>query len=101
MDDMDRFRAIELPPHYDPSKVAEVWRVAYNQLAPQAEEWAKRHGVLPASSDRLRVALVLVDLQNTFCTPGFELYVGDTAVEDSRRLSEFIYRHLGAITHIS
>jgi len=98
---MDRFRAIELPPHYDSSKVAEVWRVAYNQLAPQAEEWAKRHGVLPASSDRLRVALVLVDLQNTFCTPGFELYVGDTAVEDSRRLSEFIYRHLGAITHIS
>src|SRR5690606_19729583 len=93
--------ALPLPPHFDPDKVGEVWRVSYNDLAPQAEEWAARHGVQAAASDHLRVALVLVDMQNTFCTPGFELYVGDSAVGDSRRLCEFIYRNLSAITQIS
>ena len=29
----------------------------------------------PAADDRLRVALVVVDMQNTFCSPGFELFV--------------------------
>ena len=92
---------LALPPHYDPAKVAEVWRVPYNEIAPQAEEWAARHGIPPAESDELRVSLVLVDVQNTFCTPGFELFVGDSAVEDSRRLCEFIYRNLGVITQIT
>jgi nicotinamidase-related amidase len=47
---------------------------------------------------------MLVDLQNTFCIPGFELYVGGRsgtgAVEDSRRLCSFIYRNLHLITQI-
>ena len=97
----DRFASLALPAHYDPGRVSEVWRVPYNDLAPQAVEWAKRHGIAPAGSDEFRVALVLVDVQNTFCTPGFELYVGDAAVGDSRRLCEFIYRNLHAITQIS
>jgi nicotinamidase-related amidase len=48
--------------------------------------------------------LVIVDCQNTFCIPGFELFVGGRsgmgAVEDNVRLCEFIYRNLGAITEI-
>jgi len=43
--------------------------------------------------------LLLVDCQNTFCTPGFELFVPG-APDDSRRLCEFVYRNLGAITQI-
>jgi len=43
-------------------------------------------------------------VQNTFCIPDFELFVagrsGMGAVEDCRRLCEFIYRNLGAITQI-
>jgi nicotinamidase-related amidase len=50
------------------------------------------------------VGLLLVDVQNTFCIPGFELYVGGEsgtgAVDDNRRLCEFIYRNLGRITQI-
>jgi nicotinamidase-related amidase len=46
-----------------------------------------------------------VDVQNTFCIPGYELYVGGRsgtgAVDDNRRLVQFIYRNLGAITEIS
>jgi nicotinamidase-related amidase len=48
---------------------------------------------------------MLVDVQNTFCLPGFELYVagrsGTGAVDDNRRLCEFIYRNLGVITQIT
>ena len=58
----------------------------------------------PAADDRFRVALVVVDVQNTFCTPGFELFVagrtGTGALDDSRRLCEFVYRNLGALTGI-
>jgi nicotinamidase-related amidase len=45
-----------------------------------------------------------VDVQNTFCVPGFELFVGGRsgtgAVDDNRRLSEFIYRNLGTLTQV-
>jgi nicotinamidase-related amidase len=45
------------------------------------------------------VCLLAVDVQNTFCTPGFELFVPG-APDDNRRLCEFVYRNLGAITEI-
>jgi nicotinamidase-related amidase len=45
-----------------------------------------------------------VDVQNTFCIPGFELFVagrsGTGAVDDNRRLCEFLYRNLGTITQV-
>ena len=48
---------------------------------------------------------MLIDVQNTFCIPDFELYVagssGHGAVEDNIRLCEFIYRNLGEITRIT
>jgi nicotinamidase-related amidase len=58
----------------------------------------------PAAEDSTRVCLVAVDVQNTFCIPAFELFVagrsGTGAVDDNRRLSEFIYRNLGTITEV-
>jgi nicotinamidase-related amidase len=42
---------------------------------------------------------MVVDVQNTFCTPGFELFVPG-APDDNRRLCEFVYRNLGAITQV-
>jgi len=81
-----------------------VWRVAYEDRAREAPAWAAEHGVGPASEDTVRIALLAVDVQNTFCIPGFELYVGGRsgtgAVDDSRRLAEFLYRNLGAITQV-
>ncbi len=95
---------LPLPPHFDAKKTGEVWRVPYQQRAEQAEAWAKEHGVAPASRDRFRICLLPVDVQNTFCIPGFELYVGGRsgtgAVEDNRRLCEFIYRNLRVITEM-
>jgi nicotinamidase-related amidase len=81
-----------------------VWRVAYEDRAREAPAWAAEHGVGPASEDAVRIALLAVDVQNTFCIPGFELYVsgrsGTGAVDDSRRLAEFLYRNLGAISQV-
>jgi nicotinamidase-related amidase len=97
-------KELPLPPHYDPARVGEIWRVPYEDRAREAAAWAGRHGIPPASHDPVRIALMLVDLQNTFCVPGFELFVGGRsgmgAVEDNRRLCAFIYRNLHLITQI-
>lgn len=93
-----------LPPHFDPERVGEIWRVPYQQRAAEAERWAKEQGIPPAEADRVRVGLLLIDVQNTFCIPGFELFVAGSgglgAVEDNRRLCQFIYRNLACITQI-
>jgi nicotinamidase-related amidase len=84
--------------------VGEVWRVPYEERFADATRWREEHALPPAAADRFRLALVAVDVQNTFCTPGFELFVagrsGRGALDDSRRLCEFLYRNLGAITQV-
>jgi nicotinamidase-related amidase len=95
---------LSVPVHFDPGRVGEVWKVSYEERAREAEAWAREHSVTPAAEDELRVCLVAVDVQNTFCIPGFELFVagrsGTGAVDDNRRLCEFIYRNLATITRI-
>ena len=95
---------LPIPSHFNPEKVAEVWKVAYQSLAEAAEKWAKQNKLQPAARDKFKISLLLVDVQNTFCIPGFELYVGGTsgtgAVDDNRRLCNFIYRNLNVITQI-
>jgi nicotinamidase-related amidase len=97
-------RELPLPQHFDPSRVGEVWRVPYEARAQDAEAWAEAHGLSPAAEDSFRICLLAVDVQNTFCIPDFELFVagrsGTGAVDDNRRLCEFVYRNLGSITQI-
>ena len=98
------FAELSLPPHFDPAKVGQVWKVPYQQRAAEAAAWARQHGLRPAADDQFKICLVAVDMQNTFCIPEFELYVGGRsgtgAIDDNRRLCEFIYRNLGALTQI-
>ena len=93
-----------IPPHVAPAQVGAVWRVPYQDRAAGALEWAQQNNLLPAANDQFRICVIAVDLQNTFCVPGFELYVGGRsgtgAVDDTRRLCEFVYRNLGSITQI-
>ncbi len=95
---------LPIPDHFDSERVGEVWRVPYEERAREAEEWAARHGVRQAADDDPRVCLLLVDVQNTFCAPGYELFVGGRsgtgAVDDNRRLCAFLYRNLGTITRV-
>ncbi|MBD2564669.1 MULTISPECIES: isochorismatase [Nostoc] len=95
---------LPIPPHFNSNKVGEVWRVPYQECATAGEVWAQKHDIKPASLDKTRICLLLIDVQNTFCIPGFELFVGGKsgkgAVDDNVRLCEFIYRNLGVITQI-
>jgi nicotinamidase-related amidase len=95
---------LPIPEHYKRDRVNQVWRVPYGELAAAAPAWANSHRISPGAADQERVCLVAIDVQNTFCIPGFELYVGGAtgqgAVEDTGRLCEFIYRNLGRITEI-
>ncbi len=95
---------LPIPSHFNSNQVGAVWRVPYQERAAEAENWAKQQNIKPASLDKIRICLLLIDVQNTFCIPGFELFVsgksGTAAVDDNRRLCEFIYRNLGIITKI-
>jgi nicotinamidase-related amidase len=95
---------LPLPAHFDPSRVGEVWRVPYEDRAREAAAWADEHGLGRAADDAFRLCVLAVDIQNTFCIPDFELFVagrsGTGAVDDNRRLCEFLYRNLGEITQI-
>src|SRR2546421_617397 len=95
---------LPLPAHFDPSRVGEVWRVPYEDRAREAPAWADEHRLGPATEDAFRLCLLAVDVQNTFCIPDFELFVagrsGTGAVDDNRRLCQFVYRNLGEITQI-
>jgi nicotinamidase-related amidase len=95
---------LPLPPHVDLERVGEVWRVDYETRFAEATAWSSDHGLTSAASDQQRVCLLVVDAQNTFCTPGFELFVGGRsgtgALDDNRRLCAFVYRNLRAITDV-
>jgi nicotinamidase-related amidase len=97
-------RELPLPAHFEPARVGDVWRVPYEDRAREAPAWSREHGLRPAAEDSFRICLLLVDVQNTFCIPDFELFVagrsGTGAVDDNRRLCEFVYRNLGWITQI-
>ncbi|MCU0600383.1 MAG: hypothetical protein MUE70_14130 [Desulfobacterales bacterium] len=96
--------ALPIPGFYNKKTVGDVWRVPYQVRAGQAEAWAIEHRITPASHDSFNIYLLLVDVQNTFCIPGFELFVGGAsgtgAVDDNQRLCEFIYQNLHRLTRI-
>lgn len=94
-------QTLPIPAHFQSSQVGEVWRVLYASRSTEARSWAKQYEISPAASDRTRICLLAIDVQNTFCIPEFELFVGGQsgrgAIDDTIRLCEFIYRNLGTI----
>jgi len=96
---------LPLPEHYNNKNLGSVWKVNYEERAKNAKSWSEKHSIASSNNDKHTICLVLIDVQNTFCTPGFELYVGGRsgtgAIDDNKRLCEFIYRNLNKITHIT
>lgn len=96
---------LSIPAHYKSDTVGKVWKVNYQERLQGAKQWSVTHDIAPSANDRYKVCLVAIDVQNTFCTPDFELYVGGRsgtgAVDDNKRLCEFIYRNLNKITNIT
>ncbi|MFN7161043.1 MAG: isochorismatase [Candidatus Gracilibacteria bacterium] len=95
---------MNIPPYFNTKKLETFYRVPYLERAEDAREWKEKYDITPSSTDKEKVALLLIDVQNTFCLPEFELYVGGRsgrgAIEDNVRLCEFIYKNLGKITSI-
>ncbi len=95
---------LPLPPFFDETAASRVYRVPYQQRADEARAWAEAHGIRAATEDRERVALLLIDVQNTFCLPEFELFVagrsGRGAVEDALRIATLLYRRLDRVTQV-
>ncbi len=89
---------------FDPASAARLYRVPYAKRAAEATALAATQGIRPAAEDRVRVGLLAIDVQNTFCLPEFELFVagrsGRGAVEDNARLCAFVYRNLGRISEV-
>jgi len=96
--------SLSAPPFFDPEAASRVFRVPYEDRAREARVWAVAHGIRPGAEDRARTALLLVDVQNTFCLPEHELFVagrsGRGAMEDSGRLAGFLYRNLPRVTQV-
>jgi nicotinamidase-related amidase len=99
-------KALPLPPFFDPSN-AERHAFAPDpaRLFAAATEWRREHGVLPAGGDRRNMHLLLIDVQRDFCFPEGSLYVagrsGRGALDDNRRIAEFVYRNLHRITNVT
>jgi nicotinamidase-related amidase len=98
-------KASQVPDFFDPEKLNQVYRVPYQERAEQAREYARIHNLIPAAEVDWKVELVLIDVQNTFCIPGFELFVagpsGTGAVDDNQRLVSWIYKNLDQISGIT
>jgi len=99
-------RPLPLPAVFDP-KNAEKWEYAPDQqkLFGDAAEWSKAHGITPAATDKKNVHLLLIDVQKDFCFPKGSLYVGGRngrgALDDSRRIAEFVYRNMNVLTNVT
>lgn len=98
------YEELPLPAHYYKSRIDQVYKVNYQNLAEEAISWRKEHQLDTEHMPGHRICLLLIDCQNTFCTPGFELFVagrsGNAAVLDSARICEFVYKNLGLFSDI-
>ncbi len=103
---MQQSKTYPIPSFYDANHAGEYGFSPDQQaLLSQAGEWARAHGIVPSVKDERNVHLLLIDVQKDFCFPKGTLYVGGRsgrgAIDDSRRIAEFIYRNLGVLTNIS
>lgn len=99
-------RQLPLPTFFK-AKNADDWAYEPNHadLFGQAESWIKKHDIKPSGHDGKKIELLLIDVQKDFCFPTGSLYVGGRsgkgAMEDNRKMAEFIYRNLGRISDIA
>jgi nicotinamidase-related amidase len=97
---------LPLPPVFEP-KNADKYEYAPDQqkLFAAAAEWRRGQGIAPAATDKRNIHLLLIDVQKDFCFPRGSLYVGGRsgrgALDDSRRMAEFVYRNLNVLTNIT
>jgi nicotinamidase-related amidase len=95
-----------LPQFYSPAHAGRWdYRPSSQALFDVAASWRKQHGIKPSGSDRYGIHLLLIDVQRDFCLPEGTLYVagrsGQGAIDDSKRIAEFVYRNLGVLSQVT
>jgi nicotinamidase-related amidase len=96
---------LRLPSFYNPASVSDFNRyVKYHEVESEAIKARRASNVPLAATDTTKVALLVIDAQKTFCDPTAQLFVGGRsgtgAIDDCRRLCEFVYTNAGVITSI-
>jgi len=99
-------KELPIPPHYNRSNAGKwAYRTNQQNIFMEAVDWAKKHSISAAASDKTRIHLLGIDLQKDFCFPEGTLFVGGRsgtgAIEDSARTAEFIYRNMAYISEIT
>ncbi len=84
------------PDFYDPNRIGRLFYPDVAAIAAQAEA----AGLPPAEDDMTKVLLLIIDMQVDFCHEQGTLYVPG-ALDDIRRLIEFLYRNAERISHIT
>lgn len=84
------------PEFYDPIRIGTLFHPDTLRIAAQAEA----AGLPPADEDRSRTMLLIIDMQVDFCHAQGSLCVPG-AIDDIRRLIEFLYRSAERITRIT
>jgi len=88
-----------LPSFYDARDHERLYIERADVVAEAAALDKERFDVTPAAHDKTRVAVFGIDCQVGFCTPGASLFVPG-AVDDTRRITEWLYRNLDKITGV-
>ncbi len=97
---------LPVPSLYSPAN-AERFHYGPDQqrIFTEASSWRKKHSVPASAADKLNLHLLLIDVQRDFCFPEGSLYVGGRsgqgAIDDNRRIAQFIYKNLPNLTHIT
>jgi nicotinamidase-related amidase len=97
---------LPLPSLFDARRASDyAYRPDAAALASAANAWRTQHSLRPSASDETKLQLRLIAEQKDFCFPQGSLYVagrsGTGAIDDSRRIAEFVYRNLGVLTDIT
>ncbi len=97
---------MDLPPWWDPGQVDKMFRyIPYEQREEEALSWRKQFEVSLAATDSFRLAVLPIDMQNTFIDPLAQLFVagrsGRGSIDDTRRAGEWVLRNGRVITTIA
>ncbi len=96
---------LPIPSFFNPKNAGEwSYRPDQRALFEAAQGWKKQNGLKASATDQQHVDLYIIDGQKDFCFPEGTLYVGGEsgtgAIDDSRRIAEFIYRNLRNISQV-
>lgn len=91
--------AMVYPSFYDPQRVGDLYMTRGQQVREEAMRHQQEYNIAPASDDQEKVKLLIIDAQVDFIHTEGALSVPG-AVEDTRRIIEWIFENVHRITDI-